>query len=460
MKQGRTAPTFLPWLVWGVALLFYVIAVVNRTSLASLGLVAQEHFDIQATVLSSFAVLQLVMYAGMQIPVGMLLDRFGVSIVLVAGSTVMFIGQIAMAYTSEVWIAVVARMFLGAGDAGIFISVMRILPDWFPARQLPLVGQVTGQMGAIGQVISLMPLAFVVGQFGWSAGFMGVAAAGMLVTLLGLFVLRDSPGSRTIWERIIGKRGELSQRAEKLLESGTLGLASMPSTTKAIGAIGLSDDAGVFKRLGMLLRIPGIRLAFWVHFTPPFAMTVLLLLWGTPFLVGGVGVDPVTASVILSSTVFVSLIAGLTLGRLTSRFSNHRVHIVAGLATTIALLWLPVFLWPGVPPLWIVVVAIMFTIVGGPGSMVAFEIVRSYSPRRMIGLATGFVNMGGFISALIALFVIGLLLDLQGAGTPDTYSMGAFQWALASQFVLWSLGLWRMLAELKNTKKWAAERNL
>ena len=66
-----------PWVVWVVGLLVYLLAVFHRSSLAVAGLAAAERFDISASQLATFTMLQLLVYAGMQIPVGLLVDRFG-----------------------------------------------------------------------------------------------------------------------------------------------------------------------------------------------------------------------------------------------------------------------------------------------------------------------------------------------------------------------------------------------
>ena len=68
-----TAPR--AWLVWGVALAAYVVAVLQRTSLGGSGLEAAQRFQISAAVLGTFAVVQLLVYAGMQVPVGVLVDH-------------------------------------------------------------------------------------------------------------------------------------------------------------------------------------------------------------------------------------------------------------------------------------------------------------------------------------------------------------------------------------------------
>lgn len=84
---------------------------------------------------------------------------------------------------------------------------MRMLPDWFSVRHLPTLGQVTALIGQTGQLVSVTPLAIVVGAFGWASGFIGVAAVGLLVSIIGFFVLRDRPGLGTTFERMTGRVG-------------------------------------------------------------------------------------------------------------------------------------------------------------------------------------------------------------------------------------------------------------
>ena len=65
----------MTWLVWAVGVAAYVVAVLQRTSLGVAGLEAADRFDASASVLAMFAVLQLLVYAALQVPVGVLLDR-------------------------------------------------------------------------------------------------------------------------------------------------------------------------------------------------------------------------------------------------------------------------------------------------------------------------------------------------------------------------------------------------
>ena len=86
------------WVIWGVGLSIYLLAVFHRSSLGVAGLLAAERFNVDATQLALFTVLQLAVYAGMQVPVGVLLDRFGSRAMLLAGLVLMTAGQLTFAF--------------------------------------------------------------------------------------------------------------------------------------------------------------------------------------------------------------------------------------------------------------------------------------------------------------------------------------------------------------------------
>ena len=99
-----------------------------------------------------------------------------------------------------------------------------------------------------------------------------------------------------------------------------------------------------------------------------------------------------------------------------------------------------VLLWPGAPPLWLLVVLVAVMGAGGPGSMIGFDFARTYNPMRQIGSANGFVNTGGFIAALLGMLFVGIILDIldpgDGASIADLYSLDSFRVAFLVQYVL------------------------
>jgi nitrate/nitrite transporter NarK len=145
------------YLVWLTALAVYFLAVFHRSSLGVAGIAAAHRFDISASQLSTFTMLQLLVYAGMQVPVGVLLDRHGPRRLLLAGTTLMTLAQLGFAFTGSYAGALVARVFLGMGDAMIFISVLRLIASWFPPMRNPVLSQVTGVLGQCGALTAAIP---------------------------------------------------------------------------------------------------------------------------------------------------------------------------------------------------------------------------------------------------------------------------------------------------------------
>jgi MFS family permease len=85
----------------------------------------------------------------MQVPVGILLDRYGSKRLLIAASGLLFVAQSAFSLVDSYPAALAARAVLGVGDALVFISVLRIVMSWFPALRQPVMSQATGMLGGV-----------------------------------------------------------------------------------------------------------------------------------------------------------------------------------------------------------------------------------------------------------------------------------------------------------------------
>jgi len=404
----------------------YILAITNRSSLSAVGVDAAERFQADAATLSLFAVVQLAVYGGLQIPIGVLLDRYGSRPIMVIGMLLMAAGQLVMAVSPSIGIALIARVLLGAGDAAIFPAVLRLVATWFPAQRAPVMGQLTGLVGQSGQLVALMPLAVLLHSTSWTITFGSIAGLGVLFAVLVWLLVRNHP----------------PERAADVTVNTETGLVQV--ITSAI-------DTGVGIRAAW--AHPGTRLAFWSHFTTPFASTAFLLLWGMPFLTAGQGLSAAQSAGILSVNVLVSMGLSPVLGMLSGRTPTRRsLALVLPSVAVQVIAWSTVILWPGPAPIWLLTVLVICLAAGGPASMIAFDHARTHNPAHRLSTATGVTNSGGFLAALIAIFCIGLTLDLQGAGTPATYTLDAFRWAFATQIPLWLIGSLLIIRERKSTR--------
>lgn len=412
------APSSRAWVVWGVALLAYVVAVMQRTSLGVAGVEAGARYDASASTVASLAVVQLLFYAGLQIPVGVLLDRFGSRRLIVTGAFVMAVGQAVLAVAEPVGLAVLGRLLVGVGDALTFISVLRLVPAWFPARRVPVMTQVTGLVGQLGQVLSAVPLVVLLGGPGWTVAFLSASGTGVLAGCLALIVIRNRPDRD-------GGPDPLSARD-------------------------LMGD------LVVAWRHPGTRLGLWTHFTTQFSGTAFSLLWGFPFLVAGQGVAPSTASALLTLFVLAGLATGPWLGVLVQRHPFRRSWLVLAIVGANVAGWTLVLLWPGPAPLPVLVVLILSMSLGGPGSVIGFDFARTFNPPNRLGTATGIVNVGGFVASLVTILLVGVVLDLRTGGTSG-YELDDFRAAMSVQYAIWLIGITGLLVARRDVRRRMAE---
>lgn len=391
------------WVIWLVGLAVYILAVFHRSSLGVAGIIASERFDISATSLATFTVLQLVVYAGMQVPVGVLLDRFGSRALLVCGLVLMTAGQLGFAFSESFVGAVLARAVVGAGDAMVFVSVIRLVTAWFLVRQGPMVTQLTGLSGQIGAIAAAAPLSYLLHELGWTQAFALTSSVGVVLLVAVLVLVKDSPYRRD--------------------EVVAIKLRALAESVRTVWGN------------------PGTRLGMWSHFVSQFSATVFTLLWGYPFLVQGLGWTTGGASTLLMAMTAWAVVSGLVLARLVARLPYYRSWIVIGVVITMVVPWTAVLLWPGAAPDWLVVVMAFATASGGPAAMVAFDLARSFTPTQAIGRANGLVNVGGFTASLLTMALIGVVLDLSEPRGMDAYTLGDFKLAMAVQYVFWALGV-------------------
>ncbi|NMN00068.1 permease of the major facilitator superfamily [Bifidobacterium sp. DSM 109958] len=395
------------YFMWGMGLLGYVFAVVCRSSLSAAGIEAANHFHTTSTALSGLLYLQLFVYAVMQVPAGVLLDRFGARALISAGGVFMAAGQTMVALAPVIPVAVVGRGVVGLGDALVFISVVRLVSAWFPARQAPLMTQLTSVTGGLGQVISLYPFAWLLGLAGWEAAFLAVAGTGVFVAAAVFMTVRDDPAQ--------------SSRHHERPQGGI---------------------ARAVRGFREALRSPGTLCGFFVHAVTWFPVNMLNQLWGLPLLLAVEGWSRDQASAWLGAGVLVNMLWGPVMGRLAGIHPFHgRAAVVYVSVGSQVLLWTVLLLTPGPHPMWFMALLLVSLTSGGPASNIAMDYVRDTNDPANLGSATGFANTGGFLSSAIVFLGIGMLLDAQGATDPSLYTDHAMRVASLILYPLWAVGL-------------------
>jgi sugar phosphate permease len=388
------------WSIWLTAAAVYLLAVFHRTSFGVAGLQAADRFGVGAAALGTFTVLQVGVYAAMQIPTGVMVDRYGPRRVLTAALLFLGLGQLLLAVAHSYPLGLLARGVLGFGDAMTFVSVLRLIAAHFPGRQYAVVTSFTTAIGYLGNLAATVPLALLLAGPGWTPTFLAAGAVTALYAIVVAVRVKDTPEPVPF-------------------------VAREPVRARQLG-----------RQVSSVWRVPGTRLGFWVHFTTMFAPNVLAMLWGVPFLVQGEGLSQGTASALLTVFVFGSMAGGPLTGALISRRPSARMPLVGGYIAGAAVVWALLLAWSGPIPVAVLVPSFAFLTLGGPASMIGFALARDYNPLERVGTATGVVNVGGFVATTIAALAIGVLLQ---------WTDGNFRIALLTVLALLAVGTFRLL---------------
>ena len=412
MPSPRRAAAML-----AVGALAYLMATTSRTSLSATGLEASERFGLGSEALASFGVLQICVYAACQIPVGVLIDRYGSRSLLLSGLVVITGSQVLLALSTDYSVLLLARGLSGLGDAMIFPSAIRMVMHAVRGSRIALFTQLTGTVGQFGMVVSAFPLLNLVISQGWATAYAILAACSGVIALTAGVVLS------------VGR----------------------PDPTRSAGGQRLKQ---VLSDSWATVRHPGTQLAYWVHFATAGVANLFGVTWGVPFLSGGLGLstDDVGAFMLLS--FLAGVVAGPLIGRFASVRPHQRLHLVVGSVIFQALAWASALAWEPPMPLLALLPLMVAQSAGGASSIVAFDLARTSVPGGVVARANGVVNTAGFTASLVGIWSIGTLLSMQGADAPADYSLDVFRVAFTPIWILWMIGLlgiWRAHRRLQRS---------
>lgn len=177
------------WLIWGLASLFYLFEFVHRLSPSVMIPEIMQDFSANAAQVGSLSACYFYAYALLQLPVGLLLDRFSVRWLLTMACSLVSLGTITFAYSPNLMAAQISRVLIGAGSAFSFGGALKLALFWFPQYRYALIIGLTNLLGILGGLLGSGPLAQWISYSGWRPVFFKIGLIGIgLSFLMGLFI--------------------------------------------------------------------------------------------------------------------------------------------------------------------------------------------------------------------------------------------------------------------------------
>ncbi len=376
--QRDTPPARLAWMVWGLAALLYLIAFYQRVAPAVITDKLMTEFAMGAAALGNLSAFYFYSYVGMQIPTGIIADRWGPRRLLTAGAAVAAVGSVVFALAPNVWWANAGRLLVGGSVAVAFVSMLKLAGHWFSPRQFTLASGMALFVGVVGGVFAGVPLRMAVDAFGWREV---MAAGGVACALLAI----------AIWWKVRDDPSEL-------------GYLSHVADAHANGPKGSVFDG--------IKRVLSYRNTWCLFFTPGgMAGSVLAFagLWGVPYLTQIHHLSPREAAAIASALLVAWAVGGPVMGMLSERLGARKPLYIACSAVSVAgwsaLVFLPT---PSVP----VLLGLLLVLGFAAGNIIiGFAFAKESVPASLSGTASGVVNMGTMTGPMALQPAVGWVLD-------------------------------------------------
>ncbi|MBS4216151.1 MFS transporter [Neobacillus rhizophilus] len=366
------------WVVFASVLFTYLFMSSQRTAPGLITDQVMRDFHVTATTIGLLASIQFFVYTGLQIPMGIMADRFGPNFFLIIGAILTGLGTIIYSLGTHEFVLFFARILTGMGDATIWVNMVLILSQWFSAKEFTRLIGVAAMTGSLGFLLATVPFSLWIDLFGWRAAFF---STGLLLCLCGIFlyfVLVKKP-KQILPDKTITEKSEIQRE----------------------------------KTLVLLRRIVSYRQAwalFLCHFGIVGTYVGFIGSWAVPYGMDMYGMTRSEASRLILIGLVGALIGAPLSGWISSRLEMIKrpyvvVHII------LILSWSTFLLFKGNPPNFLL--TMLFFVIGlayGANAL-TFAAVRQSFPIMESGLASGFANTGGFLSAVLLPSIFGNVLD-------------------------------------------------
>lgn len=378
------SPARRRWVLWGILALSFLLVNVYRLSTAVISAELMNALGTTGAQLGTLHAVFFLVYALMQIPTGILVDRVGPRLTAAGGAAVMNAGAIWFALAGSYGAALGGRFLVGLGGSVIFVSMLRFCANWYRIDEFATMNGLNFAVGGLGGVLATTPFALTVDAAGWRQTVLALGLVGLCIAVATAALVRDS-----------AERAGL-EPIEDVPEQPRLSVAEIRRFTGRIVA-----DRWTWAVAVLLYCTGGVNLT-------------LIGLWGIPYVVQVHDVSVTVASTITLLGGVGAVVGPPVLGRLSDRTGRRTEFIVAGAVVHTAVLGAIAAL--GDPPL--VLVGAAFFVVGGllGAFVLTYPMVQARYDDRASGIALGTINGASFFGAASFPTLMGWVLDVYWTG--------------------------------------------
>ncbi|MFK9091826.1 nitrate/nitrite transporter [Bacillus salipaludis] len=367
------------WVVFATVLFAYFLIVSQRTAPGLISDQLMKDFSLTASTIGLLTSIQFLAYSGLQVPIGILSDRYGPNLFLIVGALLNGVGTLIYSVAPNEMVLLLARLLVGAGDAAIWVNLVIILSKWFKVREFVGLLGFAGVAGSFGFLLATVPFSAWIAHTGWRPPFFTTGIVLCLSGILLYYVLERKP------KQLFKTDAAAPVKQKKQRE----------------------------KTLVILRRIFSNRQAwatFLCHFGLVGTYVGFIGSWAVPY---GMHVYNMTRSD-ASQLIMIGLFGAIVGAPLTSWISSRldsikRPYLIVHLFVFLS--WVTFLFFSGKPPYLMLVIMFLVIGYGNGASALTFAVVRKSFDMKEVGVVSGFANTGGFLSAVLLPSIFGKVLD-------------------------------------------------
>lgn len=391
-KLKQSLSQIYPWIIWTLAASFFFYKYLIQVSPSVMTEDLMQAFNIHGAGLGNLSAFYFYAYLIMQIPVGIMLDKYSPRLLTTAAIFLCSLSTFLFAHSHSLWLACIYRAMMGAGAAFAAVSCFKIAALWFSPKRFALVSGMFMTAAMLGAVGGQVPLSLLVEKTGWRTALEIIGGIGMVLGLIYFLVLRD-------------------KTTKTSAESHT------NQTHYHFGKIIANKQAWVLSLYSGLAFAP---------------ISVFGGLWGVPFLETAYNI-PRTDAALAVSFIFIGFAAGAPFWGWFSDYIQRRKPVLFT-GTCSALICLLIVLYSPSQVLSSLMVFLFIFGFGTSGFFTSFAMIRELFPIALVATVLGVMNT--FNSVFEALFepLVGLILDNTWDGTVVNgmhhFSLQSYHWSL------------------------------
>lgn len=406
--NGR-AVGLMPWIIWFLGSLCFFFAFFQRVTPGVMTEELMRDFAVTATVVGNITAFYYYAYASIQIPIGVMVDRWGPRWMLTVAIALSAVGGLIFAATENLWLAYLGRMLIGAGSAVGWVGSLKLISIWFPARRFAFLSGMTSTFGMLGAIAGQAPVAAMVNYFGWRPTLVIIAAMALgLAALIGT-VVRDRPS------------GGCDATTH-----------SMPELMQGLRGILKTRQTWVLAVLCGMLTAPQAAFA---------------AVWGVPYLMQTFDLSRVEAAGTASFLILGWGIGSPLGGWFSDLIGRRKLPLLLGALIALTTISCVIYI-PGLP-LSAVRALLLINGIGSASMVLCFVAAREHNVVEAGSAAVGFVNMATMGLSAVSQPLIGWILDInwngQLANGVRVYDTTAFKWGMLT---LVGCGVFAVIAAL------------